>query len=163
MDRKLAAPALAALVLAAGAFGVHLGQSAIDRINPLYFQGAAVHPRDRGAAVDPASLAAQGPRFADLYGWEEGAAARAADCAGCEAPGTRDSGGAIRFAAVETGWKAERAPDSAELLPEELPPGAEEQTDFEAQRAEVGRYASYAIEAAPDPAQPPIAVASAEQ
>ena len=38
-----------------GVVGVQLGESAIAEIDPIHFQGAAVHPRDRGAAIDPAT------------------------------------------------------------------------------------------------------------
>lgn len=64
-------------------FGVSLGNSAISQINPLYFQGAAVHPRDRGAAVDPNAPTVIPNRYEQLYGFAEGAQARAVDCVGC--------------------------------------------------------------------------------
>lgn len=167
MDTKLAAPAFGALVLAAVAFGVHLGESAIAQINPLHFQGAALHPRDRGVVVDGNALVENGPRFAQLYGWAEGAEARTADCFDCAALAARDAyrdGGSPRFAVLETGWSGEIRPAAAEWLPETYAaePEEEEAKDYEAQRAEVARYADYEIEAAPDPKQPPIEIASAE-
>lgn len=64
-------------------FGVTLGNSAISQINPLYFQGAAVHPRDRGAAVDPNAPTVIPNRYEQLYGFNEGQQARALDCVGC--------------------------------------------------------------------------------
>lgn len=64
-------------------FGVTLGNSAISQINPLYFQGAAVHPRDRGAAVDPNAPTVIPNRYEQLYGFNEGRQARATDCVGC--------------------------------------------------------------------------------
>ncbi len=76
--------ALAGGLLAAGALGVQLGESAIAEIDPIHFQGAAVHPRDRGAAIDPNAVAGAEPGFAQAYGWEEGHAARQADCDGCD-------------------------------------------------------------------------------
>ena len=71
--------------------GIHLGNSAVAGINPLYYQGPAVHPRDRGAMVSEsapaAGLSRRLPSYDQLYGWDEGRAARAAAtfCEGCEA------------------------------------------------------------------------------
>jgi hypothetical protein len=153
MDRKLVYSAYGALILAAGAFGVHIGESAIGQINPLYYQGAAVHPRDRGAAVDASALAEQSPRFAELYGWDEGAAARSADCVNCEALSARDAYAAPNHAVLETGWRAEPRTAAAGWAPDpqdRLTPVEEEPSTFEAQRAEVGRYAAYQIEEKPE-------------
>jgi hypothetical protein len=69
--------------IAAVIFGVSLGNSAISQINPVYFQGAAVHPRDRGAAVDPNAPTVIPNRYEQLYGFAQGQQARAADCVGC--------------------------------------------------------------------------------
>ncbi|HEX8193308.1 MAG TPA: hypothetical protein VF552_10450 [Allosphingosinicella sp.] len=154
MDRKLVYSAYAALILAAGAFGVHVGESAIGQINPLYFQGAAVHPRDRGAVVADSALAEQGPRFAELYGWAEGDAARNADCLNCDALAARDAyagQGGPHHAVLETGWRAE--PQTAAWAPDPrdgLTPVEEAPSAFEAQRAELGRYAAYQIEEKPE-------------
>ena len=54
------------------------------QINPIHFQGPAVHPRDRGAAIDESQPAAR-PRATRIavYGWDQGYAARAADCDDC--------------------------------------------------------------------------------
>jgi hypothetical protein len=159
MDKKLVYSAYGALILAAGAFGVHVGESAIGQINPLYFQGAAVHPRDRGAAVDPTALPAEGPRFAELYGWDEGTAARSADCMNCDALNARDAyAAAPRYAVVETAWRsdplpASYAPDAQDRLTEV----EEEPSPYEAQRAELGRYAAYQIEEKPDSDAKPAA------
>ncbi|HEX8642453.1 MAG TPA: hypothetical protein VF702_00910 [Allosphingosinicella sp.] len=164
MDRKLAFSAYGALILAAGAFGLHVGQSAIGQINPLYFQGAATHPRDRGVVVDEAALLERGPRFADAYGWAQGAAARSADCIDCEALRARDAfaGRGVQFAVVEAGWRSE--PQPASYAPEqvdELTP-LEEADAFETRRAEVGRYAAYAIEEKPEAEADPVEVAAQE-
>jgi len=71
-------------LLAAVVFGIHLGESSIGLIKPIYFQGPAVHPRDRGAAIDESSLPLPArSAYSDLYGWDEGHAALAAECAGC--------------------------------------------------------------------------------
>jgi hypothetical protein len=63
--------------------GISLGNSAISQINPLYFQGPAVHPRDRGAAIDPNRPTVIPNSYEQLYGWSQGAQARATDCPGC--------------------------------------------------------------------------------
>jgi hypothetical protein len=165
MDRKLTYSAYAALILAAGAFGVHVGQSAIAQINPLYFQGAAEHPRDRGVVVDEAALLERGPRFAQAYGWAQGAAARTADCVDCEALAARDaySGGArgLQFAVVESGWRGEAQPAAYAPDPQDELTPVEEPDAFETRRAEVGRYAAYAIEEKPAEAEP-VEVAAQE-
>lgn len=64
-------------------FGVTLGNSAISQINPIHFQGAAVHPRDRGAAVDPNRPLVIPNNYEQLYGWSHGVQARTAACPGC--------------------------------------------------------------------------------
>jgi hypothetical protein len=70
-------------VIVAAIVGIQLGESAIAGINPLYFQGAAVHPRDRGAAIDPATVPPPAnPPFRG-YGWDEGNRARLAACPDC--------------------------------------------------------------------------------
>lgn len=76
-------PAMGGLALAVGV-GVQLGQSAVGQINPVYFKGAALHPRERGAALDPNALQSPQPAFAQAYGWDAGNAARALDCGGCD-------------------------------------------------------------------------------
>ena len=78
-------PILGGSLLAATALGIHLGESSVGLINPIYFQGPAVHPRDRGAAIDESRLPPRTPAYGELYGWESGSAARAADCGDCEA------------------------------------------------------------------------------
>jgi hypothetical protein len=154
MDKRLTLSAFASLVVAAGALGVHLGQAAIDDINPLYFQGAAVHPRDRGAEVSEIGLEPQAPAFAQLYGWEQGQAARNADCGDCAALGARDAhaGGDVRFAVLQTAWRTEAQPVS--YRQEAEPDGAAGQQPpqpvvYIVENADVSRYASYPIEAQP--------------
>jgi hypothetical protein len=69
---------LGTVALAVGV-GVQLGESAVNQIDPLYFQGPAIHPRDRGAALDPATL--PGPivsPYQQAYSWARGAEALAA-------------------------------------------------------------------------------------
>ncbi|MDQ4087707.1 MAG: hypothetical protein M3177_06835 [Pseudomonadota bacterium] len=77
-------PALGGSILAAVVLGIHLGQSSVGLINPIYFQGPALHPRERGAAIDENAVRPRPPAYGQLYGWDEGSAARAADCVGCE-------------------------------------------------------------------------------
>jgi hypothetical protein len=150
LSPNLAYPAFGALVLAAAAFGVHLGDSAIDQINPIHFQGAAVHPRDRGAAVPDFAAQPQPVGFSQHYGWEEGQAARAADCAGCSGSlaGYGDGGG-VAYAVLETGWVSEPQPA---VYDPGADPGAEAEAEEAAPRvdkAEVDRYASFQVESEP--------------
>ena len=92
MTSRFALPAMCGSLLAAVAFGIHLGESSIGQINPIYFQGPAVHPRDRGAAIDESSLPPPArPAYRDLYGWDEGEAARTAECYGCGQARRRDA------------------------------------------------------------------------
>lgn len=84
--RMMQLPGLAALggggVLAV-IVGISLGNGAISQIDPLYFQGAALHPRDRGAAVDPTRPTVIANTYAHLYGFAEGRNARSMECPGC--------------------------------------------------------------------------------
>jgi hypothetical protein len=91
MSHPYTLPVVGASLLLSVAAGIHLGESAIGLVNPLYFQGPAVHPRDRGVAIYESPLPARGPAYGELYGWEEGYAARAADCLDCEALAARDA------------------------------------------------------------------------
>lgn len=91
MHSPFTLPALGASLLVAVALGVHLGESSVGLINPIYFQGPALHPRDRGAAIEEGSLHRSQTAYADLYGWQQGHAARAADCGNCEALRARDA------------------------------------------------------------------------
>jgi len=157
--------AFGALTLAAGAFGVHLGQSAISGINPIHFQGAAIHPRDRGAVV-PEMLEGHQVSFANGYSWEQGRAARAEDCGGCEALGARDAyagGGEPVFAVLETGWTNDPTP--AAYFTEPAADAAEEAGDAqaaaEAQRAQIDRYAYYPLQSEPQPEAEAVAMADA--
>ena len=163
MNRKLAGSALGALILAAGGFGIHLGQSAIDQINPLYFQGAAVHPRDRGAVFDESRLPPQAPRFAELYGWDEGRSARGAECGGCAAVTARDAfyESGVRYAVAEPDWQVHPAAYAVAAEPE--PQAAPEEEAAQApEPVDVARYASFPIEEKPAEPQQPVEVAAAE-
>lgn len=70
-------------VFGAMMLGISLGNSALSQINPIYFQGAAIHPRDRGAAIDPNRPTVIPNTYEQLYGWSQGAQARLAECPGC--------------------------------------------------------------------------------
>jgi hypothetical protein len=83
MTSPFALPVLGVSILAAAAAGIHLGESAVASINPIYFQGPALHPRERGAAIDERSLALARAEAPMIYGWDQGHAARAADCGDC--------------------------------------------------------------------------------
>lgn len=151
MEKRLTASGLAATVIAAAALGVYLGESAIDQINPLYYQGAAVHPRDRGAAIDETLARPRSPRFAELYGWAEGQDARAADCPDCAATVAREAYEAgTHFAVIETGWEAEARPAAYSVAEPEPQPVEEEPAEAEAETGPepfpIERYAAFPIE-----------------
>ena len=79
MTSPYALPVLGVSILAAAAAGIHLGESAVASINPIYFQGPALHPRERGAAIDERSLALARAPSPPVYGWDQGYAARDVD------------------------------------------------------------------------------------
>jgi hypothetical protein len=147
MGHPLKLPALGALGVAAAAFGLHLGESAIAGINPIHFQGAAVHPRDRGAAVPDVPLAPVQSDFAMAYGWDQGANARAQDCPGCGVAGSSDA-----YSRSQAGYRSDV--DIALAAPAPAPPvrtaartfQEEQPQAFETQYASVDRYAHYDIE-----------------
>jgi len=150
---------LSGAVLVAAAAGVLLGDSAIDQINPLYFQGAAVHPRDRGAEVDETALAPPGPRFRDHYGWEEGQAARSADCNGCAAVAARDAySSGSHFAVIETGWRTEPQPVVYQYA-DQAPESEADAKQPPPEPSELERYASFQVEEKPAAAEPVEAAA----
>ena len=83
-------PAIGASLLLAVGGGIQLGESTVGLIDPIHFQGPAIHPRDRGAAIDETRLDPREPSFASLYGWDEGQTARLEDCGACAALDARD-------------------------------------------------------------------------
>ena len=89
MHSPFTLPVLAGSMLASVALGIHLGESAIAQINPIYYQAPPLHPRDRGAAIEEGNLArapgdyALPTDYAGLHGWDQGQAALAADCGDC--------------------------------------------------------------------------------
>jgi hypothetical protein len=127
---------LGAVLLGVG-FGAQLGESAVGEIDPLYFQGPAVHPRDRGAALDPATL--PGPivsPYLQAYNWAQGHAALAAYAGGPQYPYAPDPLPAVQQVA-EPQWELVIAP------PEPWP------AERAAAHPEIARYASYQIEEKP--------------
>ena len=165
MPHSFTLPALGAALLVAAGTGVHLGQSAIDLIDPVHFQGPAVHPRDRGAAIDEAQRAPRAPAFASHYGWEEGNEARAADCGGCDALAARDAYAHSAYVqvqpAVEEHWQAPVRVhrDSHGFIVEE----AAVVDDELAGRKDLERYAYYPIEEEAGPPSKPEDYAAYEE
>lgn len=144
MAHPLKLPALGALAIAAAAFGLHLGESAVADINPVHFQGPAVHPRDRGAALSDLPQAPIQSEFALAYGWDQGANARTADCPGCG-----PAGGAEYASRTEMGYQSDvdvalAAPPAARAVQRQ----GEAQPVFITEHASVDRYAHYEIEQA---------------
>lgn len=141
MPSPFTLPVLGGSLLAAVALGVHLGESSIGLINPIYFQAPPLHPRERGAAIDESSLHRAPPVQTALYGWEAGHAARAAECGDC---GVRDSNvysarvpyfgnrSDVRVAVAET----------RELMGERF---AEVPEDLSERASQVERYAHYPV------------------
>ena len=91
MTHPYALPVLGASILVAAAAGIHLGESAVAAITPIYFQGPALHPRDRGAAIDESRLTLARAQAPQVYGWDQGYAARAADCGDCDGLAAREA------------------------------------------------------------------------
>ena len=152
-------PALGGALLASVAIGVHLGESAIGQINPAYFKGPAIHPRDRGAAIDPNEVRQRPTLYSEHYGWEEGRAARAEDCGDCEALAARDAYARDYSYSAEVpyfGGPAE--PVRAETVVEPAVYFEEEEAPFEEEVVEpegpVVRYAHYPIEEQAPAAEP---------
>jgi hypothetical protein len=137
---------LGAVALAVG-IGVQLGEGAVNQIDPLYFQGPALHPRDRGAALDPNNL--PGPivsPYLQAYGWAQGNAALAAYATPrVDYPYAPDPAPSVQRLA-ETEWEVVELP-AAQPWPA-TPAG---------ENPEVERYARYPIEEKADSAPQPAA------
>ena len=152
-------PALGGALLASVAIGVHLGESAIGQINPIYFSGPAVHPRDRGVAIDPNAVRERPAAYSELYGWDEGRAARASDCGDCEALAARDAYARDYSYSAEVPYfggpaepvRAARAVEPAVYFEEEEAPFEEEVVEPQGPAV---RYAYYPIEAEAPAAEP---------
>jgi hypothetical protein len=136
-------PAMGALALSVG-IGVQLGESAIGEIDPVHFRGAPVHPRDRGAAIDPNEQPPLQSAFAQAYGWTEGNAARLAE-SGINYPYAPTP---AAYQGAEPAWAPPPMP-AVELQPWE--PGEV------SARPRVERYMDYPIEAAPADEEKPDA------
>lgn len=151
MARRVTLSAIGVIALAGAATGMMLGRSAIAEINPLHFQGAALHPRDRGAVIDEAVPPLPGISFAGRYGWAEGQAARDAECGkDCSELATRqrDWYARSRSAPVEDGWETAPEPVPALLHEADKPEPKFAQEEVEAEpEFEVERYAHFPVSA----------------
>jgi len=126
---------IGAVALAVG-IGVQLGESAVSQIDPLYFAGPAVHPRDRGAALDPNNL--PGPitsPYLQAYGWAQSQAALPAFSGGPEYPYAPNPEPVIQQASDEQPWEVVQAPSMAPWPPGQV-----------SDNPQIERYASYPIE-----------------
>jgi hypothetical protein len=142
--------ALGAGSIVAVMLGVSLGNAAISQINPVYFSGAAVHPRDRGAALDPDAPTVIPNRYEQLYGFNEGQQARAADCFGCTfgPPAMPAEAGVYAASAPYFGSREERVRAEAREQREidtDYQRGLDEAAARRAAMDEVGRYAHYRV------------------
>lgn len=152
MRNLVSLPALGVLLAAGVAGGIHLGESAVAEIDPVHFRGPAIHPRDRGAAIDPNEIEPDEPRFASLYGRDDAAEAVPAgyavdDAADDAAPPVRDPlERDLAEAAEAVAVAVERSEDWAEQALAEA-----ERALARAERApdwqEVERYAYYPVSA----------------
>ena len=162
-------PALGGAIIAAAMLGIHLGESSIGLINPIYFQGPAIHPRDRGVAIDENAVRPRPPAYAQLYGWDQGRAARAADCGDCAALDARDAYVPTAAYSAEVPYfgsreepRAEHARDRAAtrrayeraVYEEEAGPEFVAQEVIEP-KSPVLRYAYYPVEEPAEPADEP--------
>lgn len=109
MVRAWTLPVLGVALLLAIVVGVNLGNAAIDGINPIHFQPRQ-EPRQRPIAVEtsPIGLSHRQPTYAELYGWEEGNRALAAECPGCDGRGGTYSAAIPYFGSREELAAAER-------------------------------------------------------
>lgn len=166
MASPITLPALGGAIIAAAMLGIHLGESSIGLINPIYFQGPALHPRERGVAIDEGAVRPRQPVYAQLYGWDEGRAARAADCGDCAALGARDAYAATGAYSAEVPYFGSREELRAEDLRERSDaPRAYQRAAYEEQvepeyvaeevvapKSPVLRYAYYPVEERAEPA-----------
>jgi hypothetical protein len=106
---------LGASLLVGVATGIHLGESAVGMIDPVHFRGPALHPRDRGAAIDEQARLVPQPVPPQPYGWEEGYAARAAACGDCDVWEPRQT---EDYSAVVPYFGADDAPAGPEVANE---------------------------------------------
>jgi hypothetical protein len=145
MHSPFALPVLSASLLASIALGVHLGQSSISQINPIYFEAPPVHPRDRGVAVDEASLRRTPDPYLQYYGWEQGRAALASECTHCGARPLRDPYAAYSAEVPYFGSRSElrqAVSDARDELGDEF---ASVPEDLSARVQPIERYAHYPV------------------
>ena len=140
-------------LLAAALIGVQLGHGAIAEINPIHFQGAAEPPQ----GIDPGAVRPPVPdSFALAYGWDQGYAARAYECAGnC---GAREIRQAAVIAMEPIGGQVAGAPVWRDATPVTEPkPWAPGETATAALSVE--RYLHYPVEqaSAEEPIEEPFA------
>jgi hypothetical protein len=164
MTNPFSLPILGASLLGAVVVGLQLGESSIGLINPIYFQAPPLHPRERGAAIDEASLQRRGPAYGQLYGWEQGYAARAADCGNCEALQARDAYAYAPAYSARVPYFGNHATvrPAVAAAPDVLEERLSEVREEPAPRlAQVERYAYYPVEEVvrpePEPAEAPPA------
>jgi hypothetical protein len=74
---------MAGLLLTGALSGVYLGKSAVNEINPAHFRGPALHPRDRGAEVDP-NVYVERSAFAGAVWYGDKPRLEGPACADCE-------------------------------------------------------------------------------
>lgn len=82
MANPIALSAAGGGLIVAVLIGINLGNAAVEAIDPAHFSGPEA-PRLRSPVYEEApraELARHVPNYSELYGWDEGAAARTADC-----------------------------------------------------------------------------------
>lgn len=159
-------PVMGGSLLAAVVVGLQLGQSSVGLINPIYYQAPPLHPRLRGAAIDENTLSrSTEPAYGQLYGSEQGNAARAADCGNCEALRARDAYAYAYSARVPYFGGGERPSHRVQEARADLGDRfAQVPEEAESRFAAVDRYAHYAVsedDVAPAVVALPAAVAVA--
>ena len=109
-----------AAALAGAILGIQLGHSTVAAIKPTFFLGPAVHPRDRGAAIDPREIEARRlarlqSAYHSLYGWDEGHRSLRLACLDCAGSRSRPHPDVFGYDARVPyfGSRAERAADEA--------------------------------------------------
>ncbi len=134
--RNSVLPVMTVLTIVAGAVGVQMGEGAISQIDPIYFQGGNLPPRDVTKDPRPASSSA----FAQASGWAEGYMARAADCGpGCAPrPAARAAPlVAYRDETIEPRWQ----------YAEDVASGDELRIERSLESTQVQRYLHYPVSA----------------
>jgi hypothetical protein len=144
--------ALTGSLLVAALAGITLGTSTVGAVNPIFFTEVPVHPRDRGAAVDPREiearrLARQAAVYDEFYGWNEGSAALSLACAGCTRQayvGGQIAGPSVPYFGSREEIAREDARRSREIDARYEARLAEEEARY-AREAQIERYAHFAV------------------